>query len=69
MEWREAEAEYTDETITEFRLVPEEWTAENDLLTPSMKKKRRTIRDRYATELADMYEGTSGPESVVHSQG
>ncbi|WP_336328681.1 AMP-dependent synthetase/ligase [Halovenus sp. HT40] len=45
----------THEQIKEFRLVSEEWTADNDLLTPSMKKKRRNIRDAYEEELADIY--------------
>jgi long-chain acyl-CoA synthetase len=43
------------EAIKEFRLVPEEWTPENDLLTPSMKKKRRNIRETYEAELAAIY--------------
>ncbi|WP_436925200.1 AMP-dependent synthetase/ligase [Halosimplex amylolyticum] len=43
------------ERIKKFRLVPEEFTQENGLLTPTMKKKRRDIRDRYAAEVADMY--------------
>ncbi len=43
------------QTIKEFRLVPEEWTADNDLLTPSMKKKRRNIRDAYEAEINDIY--------------
>jgi long-chain acyl-CoA synthetase len=43
------------EQIKEFRLVGEEWTAENDLLTPSMKKKRRNIRDAYRHKVDDIY--------------
>ncbi len=44
------------EKIKEFRLVPEEFTEDNDLLTPTMKKKRRDILDAYEAEVADMYE-------------
>ena len=44
-----------EEQIKKFELVPEEWTADNDLLTPSMKKKRRNIKDRYAGEVAEIY--------------
>lgn len=44
------------ERIKEFRLVPEEWTPDNDLLTPSMKKKRRNIRDVSAQPIADIYD-------------
>jgi long-chain acyl-CoA synthetase len=44
-----------EEQIKKFELVPEEWTAENGLLTPSMKKKRRDILDRYEGEVAAIY--------------
>ncbi|PSQ43314.1 long-chain fatty acid--CoA ligase, partial [Halobacteriales archaeon SW_5_68_122] len=50
------------EMIKEFRLVAEEWTADNDLLTPSMKKKRRNIRDAYRAEIDDIY-GRGAAES------
>jgi len=43
------------EQIKQFRVVPEEFTEENELMTPTMKKKRRGIRDRYADEVASMY--------------
>lgn len=43
------------ERIKTFELVSREWTAENDLLTPSMKKKRRNIRRAYREKLADIY--------------
>jgi long-chain acyl-CoA synthetase len=45
----------TYEQIKDYRLVAEEWTEENDLLTPTMKKKRRKIRERYADEIEDIY--------------
>ncbi|MGM0605883.1 MAG: AMP-dependent synthetase/ligase [Halobacteriota archaeon] len=44
------------EQIKQFRLVPEEFTEENDLLTPTMKKKRRNILDRYADQIEIIYE-------------
>lgn len=44
------------ESIKKFRLVPEEWTPENDLLTPSMKKKRRNILKRYRDKVDEIYE-------------
>jgi long-chain acyl-CoA synthetase len=50
------------ETIKEFRLVPTEWTADNDLLTPSMKKKRRNIVEENRGEIADIYD--KPPEEV-----
>ncbi|MDY6764265.1 MAG: long-chain fatty acid--CoA ligase, partial [Halobacteria archaeon] len=43
------------ETIKKFRLVPEEFTEENDLLTPTLKKKRRNILERYRERVESMY--------------
>jgi long-chain acyl-CoA synthetase len=43
------------EQIKEFRLVTEEFTEDNDLLTPTMKKKRRNILDRYEEEVTSLY--------------
>jgi long-chain acyl-CoA synthetase len=43
------------ETIKEFRLVAEEFTEDNDLLTPTLKKKRRNIHERYAVLVEDVY--------------
>jgi len=43
------------ERIKGFVLVPQEWTAENDLLTPTMKKKRRNIRNAFESKLAEIY--------------
>jgi len=43
------------EQIKAFRLVTEEFTEENDMLTPTMKKKRRNIKDRYDALVADIY--------------
>jgi long-chain acyl-CoA synthetase len=42
--------------IKQFELVPVEWTAENDYLTPSMKKKRHVIRDGFAEYIDRIYE-------------
>ncbi|WP_435123943.1 AMP-dependent synthetase/ligase [Halobaculum sp. D14] len=44
------------EQIKQFRLVPEEFTEENDMLTPTMKKKRRNILDRYADQVEILYD-------------
>ncbi|MFB6103571.1 MAG: long-chain fatty acid--CoA ligase [Halobacteriaceae archaeon] len=43
------------ETIKRFRLVPQEFTEDNGLLTPTMKKRRRDISDRYQARIEDMY--------------
>lgn len=45
------------ETIKEFRLVPEGFTEENDLVTPTMKKRRPKITERYAHLVEDIYAG------------
>ena len=44
------------ERVKAFELVTREWTVDNDLLTPSMKKKRRNIRDVFDEKLAALYE-------------
>ena len=44
------------ETIKRFRLVPEEFTEEADLVTPTLKKKRRNILDRYAEQVEMLYD-------------
>jgi long-chain acyl-CoA synthetase len=43
------------ETIKQFRLVPVEFTEDNDLLTPTMKKVRRRILERFADRIEEMY--------------
>jgi long-chain acyl-CoA synthetase len=50
----------THETIKQFRLVPEEWTEENDMLTPSQKKKRPDILERYADLVEEIYSDDGG---------
>ncbi|WP_254274156.1 AMP-dependent synthetase/ligase [Haloarcula marina] len=51
------------ERIKRFELVPKEWTAENDLLTPSMKKKRRNIRTEFDQKLRDIYGDDYNPKN------
>ncbi len=43
------------ETIKQFALVPQEFTEENDMLTPTMKKKRRVILDRFGDRVDRIY--------------
>ncbi len=50
------EAFESHEQIKRFRLVPEEFSEENDLLTPTMKKKRRNILDRFGDEINLIYQ-------------
>jgi long-chain acyl-CoA synthetase len=35
------------EKIKKFEITPEEWTIEDDLLTPTMKMKRKNIKEKY----------------------
>ncbi|MDY7082447.1 MAG: AMP-binding protein, partial [Halobacteria archaeon] len=43
------------ETIKKYRLAYEEFTEENDMLTPTLKKKRRNILERYEDKVEEMY--------------
>jgi long-chain acyl-CoA synthetase len=60
-EWVDAHVENVNEElepheqIKRFELVPTAWTPENDLLTPSLKKKRRNIRTRFADRIDHIY--------------
>ena len=44
------------ERIKQFELLPAEWSSENDMLTPSMKKKRRNIKRTYNEKIAAIYD-------------
>jgi long-chain acyl-CoA synthetase len=43
------------EQIKRFRLLSEEWLPDSDLLTPTMKLKRRGVHQRYAAEIDALY--------------
>jgi long-chain acyl-CoA synthetase len=43
------------ETIKQFELVPIEWTPENDLLTSSMKIKRRNVLEEFSGKVDRIY--------------
>ena len=55
------EALASHERIKRFELVPTEWTPENDLLTPSMKKKRHNLRSRLDDRIEAIYDRESTP--------
>jgi long-chain acyl-CoA synthetase len=44
------------EQVRRWTLLPTEWTAQSGELTPSMKRKRRVIIDRYAKEIERLYD-------------
>ncbi|WP_336002733.1 AMP-dependent synthetase/ligase [Halorientalis halophila] len=49
------------ETIKQFELAHLEWTPENDMLTPSLKKKRRNIKAEFEDKVTKIYEGEPAP--------
>jgi long-chain acyl-CoA synthetase len=45
------------ETLKKVLLVPEEFTAEDGALTPTLKLRRKVIEERYRRQINDLYEG------------
>jgi long-chain acyl-CoA synthetase len=43
------------EQVKRFKVLPEEWTVESDVLTPTLKLKRRVINEKYAEEIGSLY--------------
>jgi long-chain acyl-CoA synthetase len=43
------------EQVKRFELLPVEWTAESEELTPTLKLRRRIIHAKYATEIDGLY--------------
>ena len=43
------------EQVKSFELLPVEWTAESEELTPSMKLKRRVVHHKYADVIDRLY--------------
>ena len=44
------------ETIKRFAVIPDEWSVEQDELTPSLKLKRRVIESKYKDEIDRFYQ-------------
>jgi long-chain acyl-CoA synthetase len=53
------------ERIASFVLLPEPFTQENGMLTPSLKLKRRKIIDRWRDEIDRMYQGIADQDGDV----
>jgi len=53
------------EQVRRFRLLPTEWTAETGELTPTLKRRRRVIAERYAQEIEHLYDQDHLSERVV----
>ncbi len=45
------------EKVKRFRLVPDEWTQDTGHLTPSVKLKRRVVKETYGKQIDEMYSG------------
>jgi len=43
--------------IRKIAVIPEPWTVENEMLTPTLKLRRSTIMAQYKTEIEQLYEG------------
>jgi long-chain acyl-CoA synthetase len=43
------------EAVKRFTILPVEWTAESDELTPTLKLKRRVVSEKYEHEIEEMY--------------
>ena len=43
------------EPIKKFKLLPVEWAAGGDELTPTMKLKRKPIAEKYSREIEELY--------------
>ncbi len=48
------------EQVRRFTLLPAEWTVETGELTPTLKRRRRVITDRYAGEIESLYGPVTG---------
>ncbi|MPZ88764.1 MAG: AMP-binding protein [Nitriliruptorales bacterium] len=45
------------EQVKKFAVLPTEWTAESEELTPTLKLKRRVIHDKYGAKIEELYAG------------
>ena len=44
------------ETLKKVLLVPDEFTADDGTLTPTLKLRRKAIQERYRKQIDDLYE-------------
>jgi long-subunit acyl-CoA synthetase (AMP-forming) len=47
------------EQVKSFELLPVEWSAESEELTPTLKLKRRVVRQKYADVVDRLYGASS----------
>ncbi len=48
-----------DERIKRFRLVEEEWTPDNGMLSPTLKLKRKVLMKKYEQEISEIFRKTA----------
>jgi long-chain acyl-CoA synthetase len=53
--------------VKRWRLLPAEWTAESEELTPTLKLKRRIIYAKYGDVLDELYAKAAGPQAEAAS--
>ena len=51
--------------VKAWRLLPVEWTAESEELTPTLKLKRRVVHAKYADMIEALYTGRDGVDAAV----
>jgi long-chain acyl-CoA synthetase len=55
--------------VKAWRLLPAEWTADSEELTPTLKLKRRVIHAKYADAIDSLYTGPSGRPAADQPDG
>ena len=56
------------EGIKRFTILPVEWTAESEELTPTLKMKRRVVSQKYSREIDEMYSRDEPRQARVESE-
>jgi long-chain acyl-CoA synthetase len=58
-EWNRDKASF--EQVKRFRILPRDFSLEEDEVTPTMKLRRRVVADHFAGDIEDLYAGASPP--------
>jgi len=49
------------EQVKRFAILPRDFSAEEDEVTPTMKLRRKIVTDHFADEIESLYAGASAP--------